>query len=1241
MTEFIPINLTQIKSDYSKLLENKVSVILGSPGSGKTFLAKHLEEIFSKSKYLTVQDFIDEEENELLEEIEEILILDGFDEYRLFEQSKTQVIRNFARKIKKLFKKKDFKVILTCRELDWYGDNDTNALKEILNIEIKESFFIEPLDEVVLQKFIEKSKVDKAKMLNLYNKGLITTPQLFKIAIDVLGDENINNKIELFEKFITKSVEERNIYHKEYKKIKDFISKDEMFDYLGYIAYFYMFSDIKEFNEEVVFEIASDKYKKDLIEQLLTTKIFKNNTFMHRTIAEFLCGKFFANKIEKKEIDKVLIIDKFKNKNFIYTELRATYAWLCALSADPELIEIDPFYQLVYGENNHFSIEFKKDIILAIKKYSDKNPYFLDSDTYYLKNELEGFYVNNEDFDEFLIKEFKEAISKKNHYVYLFEIIFTSNVNRLSEKIKNFLYEKMFDNNLIVYIKKKFLKNKLFSNKQIKEILDAIKEGKIQDKDNSLKIVILELLINELTNDEVVDVFKMFEKNNTIHICFFLYDLDFDRKKELVLKIEEEIFKNIRRKHDEIFKKYNGLKRFLENFYYELFHTKDVDEIYDFLKQVRKFYKEYETIKVDKGYINKIKERTKKELQELSNKLFEKYFNDLKFDKNIFYLVYEFDKWFPLAYPSNVSEVIISNIKQIEDEKIKKELFLIAMRYWNDKENFDEVFGKLSKELNLEEELKNFKNPPKSKYKLEMEEEQKKWELERQETIKKNNEFFKNLNKEKFLSHFGTVDFISRFVLFEKNIEEYIDIELFKEFKGYLEELVFRKDFIEYASIEQLVKNINSSRNVDFVFYASLCLNKENENILTLDKGLLKYLYILSLKEANLLKSCDNEWFIKLFEKREEELAKKAIIETINYQFNLLQELNSFLSVSSLEKLKNLFNDLLYEKNIVNSIIKVYNFELFNYLENLEKIKNTELLRVFRKFLNKGLLNENELVIIYINLFEPIKGKERFKHLQTDIKLQLSYNFMKVFDDESKMPFYNGFQSNIDLTRSFVRDDLLNLLDENEMEQLLKKDISKYWQRLLKWKLAKKEETNKYKYFEIKELKNFIEHNGLLDERDFFEYVSLKMDELIKEIEANEDNEKNLFWNEDKSKNENDCRDIFVRNFKDTNFYVIDREKNIGDDRVDFTVSSKINEWKIRIECKKDKHPELFKAVKTQLIDKYLKNKSTYFGIYLVFYFEDRKKTISYIKEKIEEDIPIEWKDKIKVKIIDLRKDNK
>jgi predicted nucleic-acid-binding protein len=149
---------------------------------------------------------------------------------------------------------------------------------------------------------------------------------------------------------------------------------------------------------------------------------------------------------------------------------------------DLDLIKIDPYYQLIYGENSHFSVDFKIKILKAIKEYSSENPYFLDSNSYFLKDELIGFYVFNEKFDEFLIEEFEIAIKLKNHYIYVFEMIFTSNQDKLSKKLKKFLFKKMFDQHLVVRVKEKLLQSNIFNISQKKKILEAIKGNKISDK---------------------------------------------------------------------------------------------------------------------------------------------------------------------------------------------------------------------------------------------------------------------------------------------------------------------------------------------------------------------------------------------------------------------------------------------------------------------------------------------------------------------------------------------------------------------------------------------------------------------------------------------------------------------------------------------------------------------------------------------------------------------------------------
>ena len=348
----------EIKDDYNEIVDSKedISVILGSPGSGKTELMKHISNQFN-GLYLKVVDFIDVYKVEkIIDELKDksLLCLDGFDEHRTSENNKPRALRVFAKKLIDL-DKEDIKIIISCRELEWYGDSDETSLKNYLNKDIK-TFKILPLNEQQIDEFSNLKNINNKEQFKekFLNKGFLQTPQLFNIASN-LQEENISNKIDLFEKFILKAINEENIEH---QKVN--LSNEDIFKYLGYLAFIFMFSDIQKFSDDILRVIATDEYKIDILEKLVKNgKIFSNKIFIHRTIAEFLLGRYM-NYLINEGFNKKVILNKFKNKYSIYTELRGSFAWLCSISKDDTFIKIDPYYQLLYGENNHFSIEFKK-----------------------------------------------------------------------------------------------------------------------------------------------------------------------------------------------------------------------------------------------------------------------------------------------------------------------------------------------------------------------------------------------------------------------------------------------------------------------------------------------------------------------------------------------------------------------------------------------------------------------------------------------------------------------------------------------------------------------------------------------------------------------------------------------------------------------------------------------------------------------------------------------------------------
>ena len=160
--------------------------------------------------------------------------------------------------------------------------------------------------------------------------------------------------------------------------------------------------------------------------------------------------------------------------------------------------------------------------------------------------------------------------------------------------------------------------------------------------------------------------------------------------------------------------------------------------------------------------------------------------------------------------------------------------------------------------------------------------------------------------------------------------------------------------------------------------------------------------------------------------------------------------------------------------------------------------------------------------------------------------------------------------------------------------------------------------------------------------KDFFDDVYKKIKQLRIEIEDNRHNDKASFYRDKELKEkrtEDECRDEIVRRLKDKyqKDINIEREKHEANNRVDINIKSRKNQnWEIQIECKRDDNQEIYTAIENQLIKKYLSSKVKY-GIYLIFYFGDKKNKEKFML-KVEESIPNDYKDNIKIICIDLRK---
>lgn len=771
----------KIKNSFENILKhnkNDVIVILGSPGSGKTSILKKFNNKNKElSSFIKVKDFLkfDIPNNE-------ILLLDGLDEYRSLENDKVFVVTELGNRLSKLKYKK---VVISCRELDWYGDTDKNSLMAQIQSYVS-IYKVCPLsykEQIELSSLLDIS--DQESFISKYNEyGFLDNPQLFTMIADIDKKENQSNiktKKELYSEYIRLSREKN-----ETRKLNniDDLSEEERFKYAGYLACFYLFSAVEKFSEELLDSISFEdtNISKDKLNQVIKTNIFDGDKkFIHRSIAEFLAANFLYKFTKNKNENFFEYIKNlFIKRNKIPTELRGTYAWICSISMNEKLIKIDPYYQSIYGDNTSFDTPFKKKIINEVEKYSKENPYFYKFNH---RMALESFY--SKDLDDLLIKKFDIANNLDNHYRYYIINILSSSKKVLSTKIIEFLKTKIFEKEVKTYIKPDIIDIFEEDHNFLYEVLQEIEKGEIVDKSNAIKDTILNsLYLTKISSDEIVKYLSLY-KSKVIGHCRYLDRTKYEDKFNLVDKIYKHYTSNIEEDEDLDFVLDDNHKNFCEEYFLETILKFEEElsskEIFHILLHFNKYYKAYHTMsyKSFRFDLKEKEEQEKEKIEKLTNELYE-YFIDYKIKNNERrFLLYDFQKFFNYQVPSKRASILFEKIALVKDKEIKRDLFISAVYANRDEKGaviFDDYVENLASELNLDKELENIKNPPKEKWMIKQEERDKKEKERKHKILEENEKFYSELSEEKLKKHFAALEYVSN-MLYIKDEDEikYID----------------------------------------------------------------------------------------------------------------------------------------------------------------------------------------------------------------------------------------------------------------------------------------------------------------------------------------------------------------------------------------------------------------------------------------------------------------------------------
>ena len=1260
---------------------NNLVVVLGSPGSGKTSILKKHSDTNEEAQFLKIKKFI--KLNNQVNTDTTVLLLDGLDEYRSVSTDKTFVIEELANKLKSL---NDIKIVISCREMDWYGENDKNALKDELDNDAV-VFSIQALN-IAQQK--EMASIYNIPNMDVFiekfsSYGFLDNPQMFTMIAELYmknSDIDFSSKSELYTAFIS-GAKEKNV---EILQNKTPLTSEEILKYSGYLAFYYMFTEVESFDDAFIAEISNkDKgYSQEKLIQVLNTSLFSHKIFIHRTIAEFTLAHFLVK--EKMKHDDGLANERIKSlfvkKEKIPTEVRGVYAWLCSLHGDMSFIDVDPYYQAVYGDNSLFAEGQKKEIVLSVKQYAKEHPYFIDF--WGIRNQLDGLallYTPN--LDNFYIEQLEEARFMKSHYIHFIVSILNTS-DGLSEAMKEYLKKKIFDSNTPTYIKDDILE--VFSEdlKFLLNVLNGIKDGDIEDSENTIKEFLLErLYLDTIKPDEIIKYLKLYNKpkyerliiGNGMYLFSTKYGDKFKLAKSLLQLKNEDIFKKNENEH-----RFHGsgfIDEFISDYLYEtiLKYPKELDanQIYSIISELKVEVEKYTHLEF-KPY-TLIRKDDKKENEEKFRKLSDELYS-LHLDKvisssisDISGAIFDYEYLFPYP-PNSIFNILLNKIKSVDNVEIKEELFSWALTYipFGYDDNFNNYTNEVSQlkaisdEYGFEEKL-NFRLSKKlPEWKEKREKQKTKEELERLEILRKNEEHFSKKTDEEILGTFSDLKYISDIVYFNnKNGTKYLKEKTYLRLKTILTKLIFTVSIdTKLTTLEDLSKfTKGSNRYIDQVYYTSMALNNiDDKSFKKINSDILGYFYINDLHHnniGNIIESTFSEYIEHSQLEKVLEILKKYIQLLIAKHCKNLDFLfDKYISRdSSIERLKRIamareWNDHSIQDDILNKILKGYafNFEL-DELEKINKIldsKSNQKIIIDALIVLKQKHKSKFTKEMAVGIFELFDYTSLYEETTTKQKVHIFDYMFTVFNTEESIKFVNGFQSYQSQCADFLTGVIKKLsLDELKSLYLLHNSEDSIWRNRILNELDTKEQQDADKSFDkysIEKIKNFIYSDTIVSLKDFSEDISIKLNQIKQEIEDNRNNEKNQFYNDDgSSKNEEHCRDVILQKLNDKYGYDIDstKEKYEADNRVDINIRYKTNlDYEVQVECKKDKSRDLYKGVKNQLIDKYLSSKVE-FGIYLIFYFGEKKDKEAMLS-KIDESFEEKYKDRIKIICIDLIK---
>lgn len=514
-------------------------VLLGDPGAGKTEAFK-LEAKESGGKYITARNFATFEPGK--EYQDNTLFIDGLDEMRT-DGSDGRIPLDQIRKHLKGLGCPRFR--LSCREADWLGASDSEALKYVSpNGEII-ALHLDPLsdDDIIeilqhqpsvtdLDEFIHKAQENRLD-------ELLRNPQTLNLLVEAVGNNKWpQSRKEIYKMACRQLVHEKNPEHRQAKREKA-LPIDTLLDTAGYLCAIQLLSGIAGFSLDVAQANDQHAYWQELMEKNLPLlAALKTNLFqgdgeelripIHRSVAEYLGARYLASRIDDGlPFGRVLALVTGVDGGVV-TDLRGLAAWLSVhcFSGRRILIERDPLGVVLYGDVRNFPVTDKQFVLKALRDEAQRYLWLRSDDWSSSPFGALGTKDMESALHEILISPSREEADQVLLNCALDAIRYGEPLSALNSALEAIVRDASYLQVIRTSAVRAWIRNAANDCSELLKLAKDIRTGIVEDRDDEiLGIVLYELYPQIISPEQIFDYFHTPKDRNLTgnYVMFWIH----------------------------------------------------------------------------------------------------------------------------------------------------------------------------------------------------------------------------------------------------------------------------------------------------------------------------------------------------------------------------------------------------------------------------------------------------------------------------------------------------------------------------------------------------------------------------------------------------------------------------------------------------------------------------------------------------------------------------------------------